>query len=85
MVGALDYKELSRTDLVACSGGIVRAPRAFSGTVSCVKDDHLRPLAVEMVGDEGEDGVVAGLLVGLVAGDEVGAGEAEEADGKDDG
>ena len=29
-------------------------------------------LALEMVGDEGEDGVVAGLVVGLVAGDEDG-------------
>src|SRR5258707_690694 len=30
----------------------------------------LPPLALEMVGDEGEDGVVAGVVVGLVADDE---------------
>lgn len=30
-------------------------------------DRELPPLALEMVGDEGEDGVIAGLGVGLVA------------------
>ncbi len=33
---------------------------------------HLPSLTLEMVGDEGEDGVVAGLVVGLVAGNDYG-------------
>ena len=49
-----------------------RIDRSPGGSSSFVKDDHLPPLALEMVGDEGEGGVVAGLGVGLVAGDDDG-------------
>src|SRR5688500_3523600 len=34
--------------------------------------DQLPPFAVEMIGEEREDGVVVGLVIGLIAGDEHG-------------
>lgn len=45
---------------------VTREPTVFR------RDLRLPPLAVEMVGDEGEDGVVAGFVVGMVTGDEDG-------------
>jgi hypothetical protein len=44
----------------------------LAGIVSCIKVEHLPSLSLEIVGDEGEGGVVAGLVVGLVGGDEDG-------------